>query len=271
MVIPLGAGDMGPPPPVGPPPAELLPRMRKIKVCLIMMILSIVVKLVTGILLFPTNAFAQVYSSLSMVLLVIIGIWLLKDDPMFSGIYRCLVTTCCGGCTEQCNAQAGVSCLCSWFFCCLLVAVFGLLPLSGSDLMTVIVGIQLIADPSKAIDPDTKWGLTVRSTEWLVVLSLFTAATCVGLLAEIFGGWQGMKGFSELAELTAGGGLMGGGDGQGADSSGGRGGFAGGGYGGGARQPGLSQPQQPAGGPGQPPRPPEGFQPFAGQGQRLGG
>mmetsp|Transcript_72758 Transcript_72758/g.151921 ORF Transcript_72758/g.151921 Transcript_72758/m.151921 type:complete len:278 (+) Transcript_72758:62-895(+) len=276
MVIPLGGGDLGPPPMPGPPPAELLPRFRKIKISLMMLILSIAAKLGAGIPLFPKNVFGQIYNVFSAVLLVIIGIFLLKDDRTFSGTYRCLVKTFCGSCEDTCAASAGVQCLCSWFFCCTIAAVFGLLPVNGSDITVVIAGFTLLGDPSK--DSKTQWGLEVRSTAWTVALSVFTAATLVGLLAEIYGAYQGMKGFSELGELQAGGlmgGPMGGGDwsdegrstsdpyagGGGNRLGGGRGGGGGGG-------PGAAGQNQPTTG-AAPPRQ-GGFQPFAGQGQRLG-
>jgi len=275
MVVPLGAGGpedgINPAAMLGPPPPELQPRFRRIKACLVALTGSIVFKLISGTLLIPTNAFGYLYNSLNAILNMIIGIFLLKDDPLVAPAHRCITRTCCSGCEDQC--QGGMSCLCTWFFCCMITAVFGLLPVDGSDLMTVIVGFRLILNPHLA--EDTKWWLPVRSAVWFAMLALFTLATTVGLLAQIIGGWQGMKGFQEVQMLEP----------QGGNWSMGRGGLDG--LGGG---PATAGGMPPSGGPPQgfrepPPSsagggqavggraagPQQGFTPFAGTGQRLGG
>jgi len=266
MVIPIGGGgdpDLGGAPFFGPPSPELLRRFKKIKVCLIMLIFALIVKLVAGILLEPSNAFIVVQSCLNIPLETFIGIFLLKDDALFRPIHRCIVGTCCSSCRDQC--QGGISCLCYWFITCLLFALSGLLPVEGSDISQIYVGIRLIVDPN--FHSDAKWYFPARSVPWYATLSVYVVGMFIALVCQIVGAWQGFKGFQGLDPMA-------GGEGAGAEQGvlpadhGGSPDMAGAGagqpLGGAVRQQAMAPASQPGARAG-------GFAPFSGQGQRLGG
>merc|ERR1719413_34741 len=105
MVIPIGGGGGDPlaggGPLIGPPSPELQRRLKRIKVCLIFLILSLIAKLTAGILLEPSNALGPISSCLSLLLETMIGIFLLKDDRLFGPIHACILRTCCAGCQDQ--------------------------------------------------------------------------------------------------------------------------------------------------------------------------
>lgn len=262
MVIPIGGGGPGMAMPMmGPPPAELMPRFKKIKACLIVLIISLFVKFLFGLLINWQSIFWIVWSCLNPILNTVIGIFLLKDDLLFGRVHKCLVGTFCASCADQC--QGGMSCLCTWFFCNMITALFALLPLPDSDTdMTLIInGFQNLSQPS-----------TWPSNAWVVEYSFFLAATIFALLAQIVGAYQGWMAYrmaSEMAPTGGDWGDAGGGGGYGdpyggypqaqqrmadPESGGGGGRF---GTGGGAPAPGRQSPQA--------------FQPFQGSGQRLGG
>lgn len=238
-------------------PPELVPRMKKIKVCLTVLIISLIAKIVCGSLM-GNGLFSMISASLSVILISIVGIFLLNEDPFYGRIYNCCLTTICSSCQESC--PGGLSCLCSWWFCNLACAIISLLPVDGSDIVLIIDGIQLLnSNPSN-------WG---RGNIILngVLQSVFLASMIFGLLAQIVGGLQGYQAYKEAGELATGGMMMGG-----AGAPSGDGGFSSGGgryIGAGGR---LEAPQQQgsdaggrAWGRG------NTFQAFQGSGQRLGG
>lgn len=218
MVIPIGGGGgddggMGAmmAPMAGPPPTFLLARFKKIKVCLIAMILSIVLQLGAGIPLFGvSDTFNLILNILNAVLIVIVGIFLLKDDPMFAGTYECLVSTFCNGCRDQC--QGGLPCLCSWFFVCLIAAVLALIPIQGSQIFIIIDGFQLIANPSYS--SGMQWSYAVGSTAWYVLFCIFIGSELLLLLAQLAGAYHGFKGFRDMQSVMSEGDVSGGGYGD---------------------------------------------------------
>lgn len=271
MVIPLGGGPddgngggMGGmmQPMVGPPPQELVSRFKRIKVCLIAMIVGIVLQLGAGIPLMPSNAFNIVLNSLNGVFIIVVGIFLLKDDPMFAGAHKCLVNTFCSTCADQC--QGGMACLCSWFFICLVTAVLALIPMSGSQIDTIIGGFRLIADEQASVD--INWGFKAGSNLWYALFLTFLTSEVLVLLAQLLGGWHGFKAMKEWQLAT---------EGQpqpnvGGPPESGGGGFTGGGFtGAGARLGGGGDAR--GGNAAAPPRAtPAATVAFSGQGQRLG-
>mmetsp|Transcript_14160 Transcript_14160/g.24965 ORF Transcript_14160/g.24965 Transcript_14160/m.24965 type:complete len:289 (+) Transcript_14160:88-954(+) len=254
MVIPIGGGGdddgtggmggMGGmmSPMVGPTPDFLISRFKKIKVCLVAMIISLVVQLGSGIPLMPSNALNIVMNSLNALFIIIVGIFLLKDDPMFARSHACLVRNFCFSCADSC--QGGMPCLCSWFFICLLTAILALIPMDGSQISTIIGGFRLIANPHEKVN--ISWGFRARSIAWYVLFYVFLASEVVLLLSQLVGGWQGFKAFREMHRAMsenggAGdnpGGLGGGGyaggayDGRAGDGPSGAGARSGGAYGG---------------------------------------
>mmetsp|Transcript_18696 Transcript_18696/g.33794 ORF Transcript_18696/g.33794 Transcript_18696/m.33794 type:complete len:284 (-) Transcript_18696:148-999(-) len=283
MVLPLDGQD-GPPPmmaPVGPPPAFMARRLRKIKGCLIAQIIGLVLQLSAGIPLLPDDTLDIVLNALNALLIVVVGIFLLKDDPVFGRIHSCLVNTFCSTCAEQC--QGGMPCMCSWFFICLFAGILGLLPIDGSKLTIIIVGCSGLADPSKATGSKApRWGFEVGSTMWKCFFGAYVLAAVFTLLGQLVGGWQGLKGFQEMTAWQQEGLL--GGD---ASAGGGARDF-GGGQIGAAPQAASNSPAPYSGtgyrtqretrdeenpGAGQPTPAPQqqGFQAFSGQGNRLGG
>lgn len=242
MVIPIGgggdddgSGGMGGmmSPMVGPLPDYLQSRFKKIKLCLIAMIVALVLQLGSGIPLMPSNALNIVLNSLNALFIIIVGIFLLKDDPMFARSHDCLVRNFCFSCADAC--QGGMPCLCSWFFICLLTAILALIPMDGSQISTIIGGFRLIADPHEKVN--ISWGFKARSIAWYVLFYVFLASEIVLLLAQLIGGWQGFRGFQEMhrtmsemggaADNPGGGGYMSGAnDGRARDAPGGRSGGA---------------------------------------------
>eukprot|EP00929_Paragymnodinium_shiwhaense_P013568 TRINITY_DN121420_c0_g1_i1.p1 TRINITY_DN121420_c0_g1~~TRINITY_DN121420_c0_g1_i1.p1 ORF type:complete len:268 (-),score=41.93 TRINITY_DN121420_c0_g1_i1:173-976(-) len=266
MVIPMGDGGDGgafAAPMLGPPPAQLAPRFKIIKLSLILQILGLIVLLASQIALMPNNTAGIVFSSLNALLIIVVGIFLLEHDPMFKGAYECLVRTFCYSCAAQC--QGGMSCLCTWWFINLLNFILALLP--GGALWEIVAGIQVLANMQTV--QEGKFAFPVKSTPWLVLWSMIVAAEAVILVAQFLGGWQGFKGFQEYAALRSGQegmyDMTGGGGGGGADSG------WGGGGGGQARDWGApaGRMQEPTQGQPQAGRGP-GFQAFQGTGQRLG-
>jgi len=266
MVIPLGggggggAGGMMGEPMIGPPPRELEPRFRIIKVCLILQIIGLIVQLGSGIPLQPSNTYNIVFNSLDVVLIIVVGIFLLKDDPTFGGAHACLVRTCCSSCQDQC--QGGVSCLCSWFIICILTAVMALLPVDGSQMLSFIAGFKVLLNNGSA--DGTKWGYDTDSIVWEILFLVYFTSEVVVILSQLIGGWQGFKGFQEMTALQGAGGSGGampqdggyGGDSGGVNGARGAAPSSGGNGGGG--DPSSGQARQPT------------FQPFAGNGNRLG-
>eukprot|EP00401_Gymnodinium_catenatum_P010454 CAMPEP_0117459636 /NCGR_PEP_ID=MMETSP0784-20121206/1584_1 /TAXON_ID=39447 /ORGANISM="" /LENGTH=117 /DNA_ID=CAMNT_0005253263 /DNA_START=311 /DNA_END=661 /DNA_ORIENTATION=+ len=94
-----------------------------------------------------------------------------------------------------------------------------LIPAGGSEMMVIVVGIRAIIDAS-SVDQNV-WGFKVMSIPWIVFFSVFCLSAFVTIFAQLLGGWQGYKGFSEMQALEpqdvdAVGGSQGGGWGAGA-------------------------------------------------------
>lgn len=197
MVLPLGDGGPGQmmqQPMVGPPPEYLAARYRKIKVCLLVQIVGFIMQLGSGIPLQPSNSQNLIINSLNLVIIIITGIFLLKDDEQISHWHKCLVRTFCAGCEEQC--QGGLTCLCSWYFICFLNVILALIPSSGSQISIIIDGMHQVLNDST---PDKmSWGFPVRSMPWYILFFTFFASEVILLLAQLIGGWHGYKAFQEF-------------------------------------------------------------------------
>lgn len=261
MVIPIGGG--------GDPglaatmqmrtvPPELEPRFRKIKICLVVLITSLLVKLIAAGIYAPHNMYNWIWNSLNPILNTIIGIFLLNDDRFFGKIYRCCLTTFCVSCQEQC--PGGMSCLCTWFFCNMITAIFGLIPMQGSDINVLVGGFKKLNDPSTWEGGQT----------WLVAFSFFLGGTLFALLSQIVGAYQGWKAYSQATEMASDGPMLSGGgfgDPYGGNAYGGASGGGGGGAGGRYVSSGGRVEAASTGGSARGPT----FTAFSGQGNRLGG
>mmetsp|Transcript_107972 Transcript_107972/g.170580 ORF Transcript_107972/g.170580 Transcript_107972/m.170580 type:complete len:254 (+) Transcript_107972:89-850(+) len=252
MVIPIGGGGGGIAPqlPPGPPPDAIEHRFRKIKTCLVVLMIALVVKFFSGMWLNP-NAFFWIYSSLNPIMTTLVGIWLLNYTAPFDKWHRCLVSTCCQSCADQC--QGGPSaCLCTWFMVCLIDAIFAILPFNGSDIMIVIGSIRLLSSDSPSVGD---------SPSLTVCIAIFATGTLCAFLSQAFGAYEGWMAIKQSQEFgpQAGGEWA---DAGGRYSTGFSGGYpGGGGYGG--QSP--SAPPAPASAPRQ-----NQFQAFQGTGNRLG-
>lgn len=236
--------------------------MKRIKWCLVLMVVALIVKLLAFVILVPAAALALLFNSLSIVLVVLIGICLLKDDPLFVGPYNC-VQRCC-------LCPGGTNCLCAWFAFCFLTAMFSVLPVGGSDMQYIVTFISLMANPSQKQD-GIKWGLHVRSSAWYALCLIFVVAVALELLAQILGAYHGYKGYQQFQQAQMGG-LMDWPPARDFDMRGApavppaRPGMAD--AGGPSAPPPGAAAGPPAAGAVQP-VPPQGFQPFGGHGQRL--
>lgn len=240
MVIPVGGG-MGM---QGPPPPELQAEFQRVKVCLLAMIASMMVKLASGTLLY---GFLQVLSScLNLGLNTLMGIFLLRDDHSIGKIYQFLMNNCFQSCGQMCTG--GMGCLVPFVLCNFITVVLDLL--LGPTLIIVIKEVPLLLHPAE-------WASPVAWLENLAfTLSAFSALAAQG--AAAYFGWQAYKVAAssflgpDVPYMPLGPGQqLGGGQPPAPSRSGGGGGYV---------PPTVRQ--APAAQP---------FQPFSGQGQRLGG
>lgn len=262
MVIPLGDGGPGPgmmaDPIVGPPPEYLIARFKKIKVCLLAQIFGSIIQLGSGIPLQPSNSQTLIINSLDLVLVIITGIFLLKDDPQISHWHNCLVRTFCQNCEAQC--QGGMPCLCSWFFICFLNVITALIPSNGSQLSVIIAGMHEVLEDNTAADK-MSWGFAVRSIPWYMFFFTFFASEVIVLFAQLIGGWHGYKGFQGLLQRH---------QEMQAHSEGAGEGYLGAGTGG-TPMPGQGFDGQQSAAPPPQQQQQQGFRAFQGDGHRLGG
>mmetsp|Transcript_95176 Transcript_95176/g.296291 ORF Transcript_95176/g.296291 Transcript_95176/m.296291 type:complete len:249 (+) Transcript_95176:70-816(+) len=245
MVIPMGS--MGPPM-FGPPPPEVQGRFKIMKYCVLGMLIAMATRIVTAFFL-PMRVGQVILASVSMFLNVVIGIFLLKDDPLMGRMHRFLITTCCQSCEDSCGG--GMSCLMSFIICNTITVVFDLL-LNGI-IQWVINAIGAVFDPSQWTSSLMGFILGVN------VLSVIGSYAC-----QIVGAVQGWYAYRQARDIgvTATPGEWSGGGGGGGPYVGG--GFGGGG--GGRAYPAAREDNAPAQGS----QPARNFQPFGGSGQRLG-
>jgi len=243
MVIPLPA--MGPPL-MGPPPAELWPRFRIMKYCVVGMIGSTFARILLAFML-SASVSQVLVASLNIILNAIVGIFLLKDDPLLGRTYEFLATTCCQMCAQQCGG--GMNCLLTFVICNAITVLFDVL------LNNVIGG--LIHDIGVIFDPN-QW----TSGIYGFLLGVNVLAIIVAFMAQTVGAVQGFLAYRQARDFgttaTPGEWSGGGGGGGGPYFAGGRGSRAG--YPA-AREDAPARESQPS----------ANFQPFSGGGNRLGG
>mmetsp|Transcript_8265 Transcript_8265/g.24374 ORF Transcript_8265/g.24374 Transcript_8265/m.24374 type:complete len:250 (-) Transcript_8265:41-790(-) len=237
----------------GPPPPELHPRFRVIKMCVLGMLASFAGKLFCGLL--TGHIMGMVSSSLNLILLCVVGIFLLNEDEHLKVLYNFMQTTCCHffadhpPCQDQC--RGGMSCLLSFVICCAMTVFLDIV--LGGVIQVIYSGFEMFLQGRHRI-----------------IAMVYVLSTASALVSQIVGAWYGWKAYKEARDIgtsvvpgswadeqaQAGGG---GGNAAPASSSMWGGGWAGGGGAGAAASGGGSQP------------PPGGFQAFSGSGNRLGG
>lgn len=217
----------------GPVPDECQRPVQRVKLSVVAMIACLIGRILTAG--FQKRLSHELMQSLNPVLVIIMAIFILKDDAHFQAAYNFLATSICTQCHEQ--GMGGLACLMPFAVCCAL-----------NFFLDVIFQLYIALDPA------------------MMPYGLFVGGS---IISEGCGAYFGYNMYKMVRD--AGLGMnpdveMG---------NGGLGAMAGGFLGGGARQPaGYAQaPDQggdtSASAPQQAPAP--GFQPFAGAGQRLGG
>jgi len=234
-------GGMGAPM-MGPPPAELEGRFKILKLCVLGMLGGTAVRILTSFFL-PLSPGQVILASLNIILNTIIGIFMLKYDPLIGRMHNFLVTTCCRSCDESCGG--GMSCLMTFVLCNAMTIFFDVL-LNGI-IGWIIHMIGAVFDPSQ-------W----TSSIFGFMLGLNVLAVIVAYVAQIVGAVQGFMAWRQAQAfgVTAQ---------QGEWGSGGQGGggpFMGGG--------GRGYPAAREDAPAREARPAQNFQPFGGSGNRLG-
>merc|ERR1719310_1529792 len=63
--------------------------------------------------------------SFNLILNVLIGIFLLNDEPAFKPVYQFMMETCFQPCADRC--EGGMSCLMTWVLCNCLTVVLDIL------------------------------------------------------------------------------------------------------------------------------------------------
>mmetsp|Transcript_44904 Transcript_44904/g.88840 ORF Transcript_44904/g.88840 Transcript_44904/m.88840 type:complete len:237 (-) Transcript_44904:189-899(-) len=235
MVIPIPGGM---PQLSGPPPPELSGRFQFLKYCVLALMAALLLHILVGLL---TDILSAIRSSLTLIFLVITGIFLMNDDDQLRPAYNCMMSTCFQPCHDQC--PGGMSCLISFGALCLVSVVIDL----------IMGQLQSIFTNSVAL-----FGGKLNFLRAALFFSML-----ISLLARSFGAyfsWKAYQDYRDMATLPGGGGGNDWANDQQPQSGGGGRMWGGGTIGGGGG----------GGGGGQPP-PSQEFQAFQGSGQRLGG
>eukprot|EP00747_Dinoflagellata_sp_TGD_P033306 gnl/TRDRNA2_/TRDRNA2_136535_c3_seq1.p1 gnl/TRDRNA2_/TRDRNA2_136535_c3~~gnl/TRDRNA2_/TRDRNA2_136535_c3_seq1.p1 ORF type:complete len:255 (-),score=43.19 gnl/TRDRNA2_/TRDRNA2_136535_c3_seq1:101-775(-) len=221
--------------PGGPPPPEVADRFRKIKGCCIVLIIAMVFKFLIGCAL--QGGANALLDSFNILFNVIIGIFLLRDDPTFTPAYNFMMTTCCQGCADQC--QGGMSCLLTFVICNVINVVLDIL-LNGA-VQRIVAGFEVMFNPANWMNNPIP---TIILSTW--VIALFSS-----YVAQSLGAWHAWQAYKTVRDfgVTATGGDWRRSNGDNMPSSGG----------------GYAREMTPSAPPAQ-----QSFQPFQGTGNRLG-
>lgn len=236
MVIPMNSG----PPLMGAPPPEVVEKMAQIKMTVIGLFVLLVLQVVSAGALDGSNlAMTILQGSLSFIMNLLCGIFLLKDDPSpffnLQQVYQCLVGTCCAMCAE---CGSGMTCLQPYMMVSFLNAFLTLLLPGGTISIVNYVNSRKDAN--------------------LIAGYICIASTILIIVVQVAGGYIAYTAY-KIARDMGPGEPMGGG--QWSQGGGGGGGFA-------PYTPQSNPQRQEAR---QEARPAANFTPFAGGGQRLGG
>lgn len=261
MVIPLGGGGMG-----GQNsllgggggggvdqsfPPGLEGQIRSIKFWVQTIVACLIGSLVFGSLLQEKNLtfVGLLLNDLNVILVVVIGSFLLKDNQAIPGCYECLtkVFSVCAGC------QTGMGCLNSFMMLSAINPIINIL--INPDIYYVFSHLQKVADPQAW--PNSLWGYS------FICFSISTLGMYASQITASVAAYKAFKEMSNSGFEQSGG--------DWAQQPGGNGGGGGGYFGGGGGRPGAGDGGAPP--PSNEPsarRPASGIQAFQGQGHRLG-
>lgn len=243
MVIPLpnSAGA----PLAGPPSEELAPVFEKITVSVWVMMCSGAVRLLLGALSYGFGF--MLLNSMNLTINILVGIFLLRDNPTFANIHQCLMTTVFQMCNQDQGCPGSMACLLPFVVTNFLtVAMDVLFPSKLFDLVTAGQG-QLFDKQAWGNDPGSQFKHL-----------LFTMAFYVALVSQLCAAVWGWKAYQQATEAQ--GGITSTPGTWGRDRPGGDGDRLGG------YNPPAYRPAAPSGGSSRSP----GWQPFSGTGQTLG-
>mmetsp|Transcript_26993 Transcript_26993/g.48799 ORF Transcript_26993/g.48799 Transcript_26993/m.48799 type:complete len:225 (+) Transcript_26993:48-722(+) len=159
MVIPIGGMGV---PLMGPPPASVAPKFKIIKYCVLGMFGCTCGELLVGAMI--GKLFSMLASSLNLILNTIIGIFLLRDDPLIGRMYAFLARTCCGPCSEQC--QGGIGCLMSFIICNAITVFIDIL--LGGEISLIIQNFKVMLNAVDFYEAFIYWANLVCTVGALV-------------------------------------------------------------------------------------------------------
>lgn len=191
MVVPIGGPFDGAVPPLyGPPPPEFAGRFRKIKVCVLCLWISQVVKITTTVYSDGSGGMIKIWtSSMTQIVNAVIGIFLMNFDPCFAGVYKFLVSAFCQPCYQQGLCGGGLTCLLTWTCCNTLAVVLQIL--FTPDISNIYQSIQILADYQKFF-PDS--GDAARYPTFC----LFTTSVILEILAQLLSAFHGWRAYKEI-------------------------------------------------------------------------
>jgi len=174
---------------MGPPPQELLPKLRILKILLAMELIAGCMKMISDIVLQSEtggNAIAPVIDFLILFLNCVAAIWLLSDDPDVRRLYECLVRTFCSGCADQC--RGGLQCLLPLV---LINVVAFVVQLLNKDLQRCYLAFKLVFSAQQI-------------TLSVLIFFVFGLSTLVIFAAEIGNALVGCQAYSAAQRATSG-------------------------------------------------------------------
>lgn len=182
MVIPIGGIGASMPP--GPFPQAVEKRAKVIKICVLSMIAGTIGELIAGLLL---GMFFNVLSnSLNLVMSTLVGIWLLKHDPLIGQIHSFFARTCCATCEEQGQCGGGCSCL---------------VPFIASNIIAVLLNVLMggeIQELQKEYNILVAAGST---TVFGLKIGLFFISTLMTLVAQIAGSVAAYLAYRDIRDM----------------------------------------------------------------------
>lgn len=236
---------MAGPPLMGPPPAELERHFKIMKFCVWTMIISLATQLVTGSMLPGIGPGSVILNSLNLIFILVVGIFLLRDDPLLGQAYNFLARTCCQICDQQCGG--GMNCLMNFTFICGFTVLWDVI--FNGVIQFFVKSLGTLFNPEDW--PTSIFGFAI---------TLFVLAKLATYVAQVVGAVYGFLAYRQARDV-------------GVTSQPGSWGDSGGGGAGTAFRGGTAYPQarEDPSAPARDSQPARNFQAFGGSGQRLGG
>lgn len=197
MVIPLPATG---PVSDGPPPPSMAGHIRKLKICVWLLIVAMVTKFVALMVVYVIfNGLIGIFLALSGVLnqfmAVVAGIFLLKDDQTISKMYDFLLEKCnCYQCRDQCGS--GMKCLVPFTALNAVNLIFDVInPIYIQDVIGYISG----DDGNPSIFSGYDDTSTLAMINWFCKVLLVISIPCC-MIGEIGASYVGWKAYAILRE-----------------------------------------------------------------------